>query len=174
MPRPLRHWPWRTRGARRQKMFSLCDYYDYCSSIERPPDNINDILITLFCGPMHRIRLLGLLIFLYYTTFVAIRKVWSLTGSVKWRRWCKSKKEAADNWGSAAGAEEVKGYQLPERDRIVYHHYPPTLFAVERGNPSNLTYKISCFVIFSRKRTLVQRGPVYGIMESDCGRKERW
>ena len=29
---------------------------------------------------MHRIRLLGLLIFLYYTTFVAIRKVRELDG----------------------------------------------------------------------------------------------
>jgi hypothetical protein len=61
-------------------MFSLCDYCDYCSSIERPPDNINNILTVISCGPMHRIRLLGLLIFFYYTTFVAIRKVRELDG----------------------------------------------------------------------------------------------
>ena len=35
------------------------------------------------------------------------------------------KKKRLTIGGSAAGAvEEVKGYQLPERDRIVYHHYP--------------------------------------------------
>lgn len=115
-------------------MFSLCDYCDYCSSIERPPNNINNILTVISCGPMHRIRLLGLLIFLYYTTFVAIRKVRELDkpvakdgGGGDGEKMQKKKRLTIG--GSAAGAvEEVKGYQLPERDRIVYHHYLPYPF----------------------------------------------
>ncbi|EEX69518.1 hypothetical protein MITSMUL_03567 [Mitsuokella multacida DSM 20544] len=49
---------------------------------------------------MHRIRLLGLLIFLYYTTSVVIRKVQELDEPAAAAEMVqKAKKEAADNWG---------------------------------------------------------------------------
>ena len=40
----------------------------------------------------------------------------------------KKKKRLTIGGSAARAVEEVKGYQLPERDRIVYHHYPPYPF----------------------------------------------